>query len=255
MPYLPDPAHLRVASYNIRKTRGLDQRRDPARILGVINQLNADVIALQEADRRLGNRPSALCRTLIQSETDYQVVNLATNDVSLGWHGNAILVRKGMRVANIARIDLPGLEPRGAVRVRIEHSGVLDIVGTHLGLTRYHRRHQLRALADHLQGSGQAILLGDFNEWSLRKGLEPIRDRFDVKAPGRTYHAAQPLAALDRIAVSKGMDVRATGVEDGPLARRASDHLPIWADVVLAPDIAAISNRALVPSPCAADRV
>ena len=50
---------LRIASYNIRKAKGLDRRRDPGRILRVLNGLDADVIALQEADRRLGARPSA----------------------------------------------------------------------------------------------------------------------------------------------------------------------------------------------------
>ena len=51
---------LRIASYNIRKARGLDQRRAPERIIEVINMLGADVIALQEADLRLGPRPAAL---------------------------------------------------------------------------------------------------------------------------------------------------------------------------------------------------
>ena len=97
MKHLPDQTRLRVASYNIRKARGLDQRRNPTRILAVINHLGADVVALQEADRRFGDRPSALCRGLIERETDFQVADLAPNEVSLGWHGNAILIRKGGR--------------------------------------------------------------------------------------------------------------------------------------------------------------
>ena len=47
---------LRLASYNIRKCIGLDRRRDPGRILRVINGLEADVVVLQEADRRMGPR-------------------------------------------------------------------------------------------------------------------------------------------------------------------------------------------------------
>jgi len=61
---------LRVASYNIRKAKGLDRRRDPGRILKVLNGLDADIITLQEADLRLGARPSALCRDMIEAETD-----------------------------------------------------------------------------------------------------------------------------------------------------------------------------------------
>ena len=59
-PILPPMTALRIASYNIRKCVGLDRRRDPERVLGVIAGLGADIVALQEADRRLGARPSTL---------------------------------------------------------------------------------------------------------------------------------------------------------------------------------------------------
>ncbi len=76
-----DPVtRLRLASYNIRKAVGLDWRRDPARIVAVANTLRADVLVLQEADLRLGPRPGAIPRSLIERETDYEIV-----DVALGW--------------------------------------------------------------------------------------------------------------------------------------------------------------------------
>lgn len=37
--------------------------------------------------------------------------------------------------------------------------------------------------------------------------------------------------ALDRFALSQGVEMRDAGVEQGALARRASDHLPIWSDI------------------------
>ncbi len=218
---------LRVASYNIRKAKGLDRRRDPGRILRVLNGLDADVIALQEADRRLGARPSALCRALIAEETDFEVVPIARNDVSLGWHGNAVLVRKGIGHGRVVHIDLPGLEPRGAVRVDLDH---FSLVATHLGLMRRHRAGQLRAIARAVAGTDRVVVAGDFNEWSPHKGLEVLHE-FDVHAPGHSFHAARPVAALDRIAVSQGLTVMAAGVVKDGLARHASDHLPIWADI------------------------
>lgn len=219
---------LRVASYNIRKAVGLDRRRDPMRILAVLNGLDADVIALQEADLRLGARPSALARNLIEAETDFAVVPVARNDVSIGWHGNAVLIRKGMVHGAITHLDLPGLEPRGAVRVDL---GRFSLVATHLGLMRRHRHGQLRVIAKALEGAPRAVVAGDFNEWSPRKGLEPLA-RFAVHAPGRSFHAARPVAALDRIAVSGELEVRDAGIVQEGLARHASDHLPIWADIV-----------------------
>jgi endonuclease/exonuclease/phosphatase family metal-dependent hydrolase len=51
---------ITVASYNMRKAMGTDRRRDPRRTIDVLHELDADVIALQEADRRFGARLSAL---------------------------------------------------------------------------------------------------------------------------------------------------------------------------------------------------
>ncbi|MGJ8623092.1 MAG: endonuclease/exonuclease/phosphatase family protein [Yoonia sp.] len=220
---------LRIASYNIRKARGLDGRRDPVRIIDVLNGLDADVIALQEADRRLGDRPAALPFDLIARATDFDLVPLAANDVSLGWHGNAMLVRRGVGVARYAQIDLPGAEPRGAITVTLD--GGLTVVGVHLGLLRGSRRRQLQILADQSAQSDRTVVIGDMNEWSRRRGFEPLEGRFALHSPGRSFHAARPIAALDRVALGYGLTLHDAGVDEGALARRASDHLPIWADV------------------------
>ena len=222
---------LRIASYNIRKTRGLDQRRDPGRIVSVINSLDADVVALQEADRRLGERPAALSRELIEAETDFRVVPVAANDASLGWHGNAVLVRGEVEARSVVRVELPGLEPRGAVRVDLQNG--LTVVATHLGLLRRSRRLQLETITDAIDDASHAVIAGDFNEWRMDRGLEALSDRFDVLAPGHSFHASRPVAALDRFAHSRKVGIYQAGVDQSRLARRASDHLPIWADLVM----------------------
>ncbi|HCQ65299.1 MAG TPA: metal-dependent hydrolase [Rhodobacteraceae bacterium] len=221
---------VKLASYNIHKAIGLDRRRDPVRILDVINQIDADVVVLQEVDRRLGPRPTALPRQLIQDHTDFEPVPLAANDVSLGWHGNAILVRKGADVSDPQRIDLPGLEPRGAVSVVI--GGSLRVAGVHLGLMRRNRHGQLRAVRAALAKCvNPTVVLGDFNEWSPHAGLEEFHSDFEMHAPGLSYHASRPMAALDRIGLSPGLEFRDGGVIETQLARVASDHLPVWAEI------------------------
>ncbi|WP_353473079.1 endonuclease/exonuclease/phosphatase family protein [Salipiger sp. H15] len=222
-------AVLKVASYNIRKAMGIDRRRDPARILHVINQIGADVVVLQEADLRLGPRPAAIPRFLIAQETDYEVVALARNDVSLGWHGNAIFVRKGLEVSETRRFELPGLEPRGAVMARVE--GV-NVVGAHLGLLRRFRLKQMSEIRDQLgELRAEAAIFGDFNEWSDVRGYEPWERDFTLTLPGRSYHASRPFVALDGIAYGSALALDDAGVEEGGAARRASDHLPIWAQL------------------------
>ncbi len=241
---------MRLASYNIRKAVGLDRRRDPHRVLDVINRLDADVVVLQEADRRLGARPAAVQARLIEAETDLTPVPLAANDVSLGFHGNSILVRRGVKVSRPRRIDLPGLEPRGAVAVDVGDQ--LHVVGVHLGLLRRNRRAQISALMHILADSDlPTAILGDFNEWSPHQGLEGLSQHFHIHAPGLSYHAARPVAALDRVALSQALELKDAGVEEGKLARIASDHLPIWADVEFIPQDHSPDLRPDQPRPAA----
>ena len=222
---------MRIVSYNVHKARGVDRRYMPERILQVINGLEADIVVLQEADKRLGQRVPAILPDLIKNETDFRPVDVSKNGISLGWHGNAVLIRPNIEVDQVTRLGLPGLEPRGAVRVDLKIGIGLSIVATHLGLRRRDRQAQLQTLYQKTVGSPNTIIAGDFNEWSPHHGLEPLEGHFKTYAPGYTFHARRPMFALDRFALSQGVEMRDAGVEQGALARRASDHLPIWSDI------------------------
>ncbi len=224
---------LRIATWNIRKAVGLDRRRDPVRVMHAIAALGADIVALQEADKRLGDRPSVVGSDHILSLTGLVPVAVG-NGRSIGWHGNAILARPSLQVTRVLRLDLPGLEPRGALGAELCGDGwQLRVIGVHLGLMRRHRQDQLAALvAEVAKGDAMpTVILGDFNEWSARRGLEPLEAAFTIHAPGHSYHAARPVARLDRIAVGLGLSVDRAGVSHTRATRFASDHLPVWADI------------------------
>ena len=110
---------IKLASYNIRKAVGLDRKRDPDRILATIQDMAPEVVALQESDLRFGTRHAVLKPSDIESSTDLKPVNLDEKGVSLGWHGNALLVAKDMHIGPVLKWDLPSLEPRGAVSVEL----------------------------------------------------------------------------------------------------------------------------------------
>jgi len=226
---------LRLASYNIRKARGLDGRRDPVRSAAVIGALEADIVAVQEADRRLGVRPAALTRHAIEAETDLVPVDVAQSDVSLGWHGNALLVRPGTEIVAVERIALAAPDPRGAVLIEMARPAPLRVVAVHLSLLRRYRARQLAQIRAALAARAPmpTVVMGDFNEWRATRGLEALRPAFDIVAPGKSFHARRPVAALDRIAHDDGLELRDAGVETGDLAARASDHLPVWASFEL----------------------
>ncbi|WP_235756770.1 endonuclease/exonuclease/phosphatase family protein [Paracoccus salsus] len=223
---------LILASYNLHKCRGLTGPHAPERNLAVIAALKPDIIALQEVDFRFGARPEALPRTLIRDMTGLVPADITgrTGENSLGWHGQTILMRPDLAdSAVVRRLPLPGIEPRGAVAVRLPG---LTVVGLHLGLARSSRRAQLaRVAAQAARIAGDNIvLMGDFNEWRDDRGLESLAG-FRVIAPGPSYPAPLPRLRLDRIALSQHLDVLRHGVFSGAGARDASDHLPIWAEI------------------------
>ena len=227
---------IRVASYNMRKAIGTDRRRRPERTIEVLNELDADVIALQEADRRFGSRASALPLAMIEAHSDYRPVEIDARAGSIGWHGNALLVKKGIAVSEHHLFRLPSLEPRGAVLADVVIDGTeLRIVGMHLDLSGLWRRRQAKAILSHLQerdGARHVVLMGDLNEWSTAGGcLRDFAADHDFAACGRSFHARRPIAALDRIMVSRDLDIVASGTHRTAASRRASDHLPIWAEV------------------------
>lgn len=226
--------NIRIASYNIRKARGFDQRWKPGRVVDVINTLTADVVVLQEADFRLGRRKTAIPRGMIATHSDFAVAPLAQHEESLGWHGNAVLVRPDIEVTAVERITLPGTEPRGAAVLALSGAIDLTLVATHLGLRRRDRRAQQAAICAAVAGAARSVVAGDFNEWSANAGLEHFARDFDIHAPGRSFPTRLPLARLDRFAVSAGLEVVASGVETGGKARFASDHLPVWGQVAQA---------------------
>ena len=226
-----------VASYNIRKAIGSDRKRNPDRILEVLRELDADVVALQEADRRFGARLSALPLHMIAEHSDYCPVPFDVRPGSIGWHGNALLVRKGATILHHAPLILPALEPRGAVLADIRLEGrEVRIVGMHLDLSGLWRRRQAHAVMAHIAHQPRAlptVLMGDMNEWRRHGGcLGDFAQHYRFAETGPSFHARRPIARLDRIVVGDGVKIAETGVHHSPKARTASDHLPIWAKLV-----------------------
>ena len=233
-----DHVQLTFASYNIRKAIGADRRRDPHRILSILREIDADVVALQEVDRRFGRRVSALPLSAINEHTPYHCVPLSMKPDSIGWHGNALLVRRGIELLNAAVVPMPVLEPRGAIRADLLAAGErIRVVGMHLDLSGLRRRHQVRSIVDHVATNGEGcptVLMGDLNEWSNRgRCFSEFDSSWQVLSPGLSFPARRPLAQLDRIIASSDWDILGTHVHHSALSARGSDHLPVCAALQL----------------------
>ena len=222
---------LTFASYNIHKGVGLDRRRDPERILSVLHEIDADIIALQEADRRIGERASVLPRADID-DTRWRVIEVARRPRSIGWHGNALLVRRGIDIVSGEALDLPTIEPRGAACGEIVVEGhSLRVIGTHLDLSGLRRRDQIRSLLGFCSACDRnlpTVIMGDFNQWGRQTGaMREFAQGWHIVTPGRSYPSRQPVATLDRIVASTHWNVVSSDVHHTALSTVASDHLPV----------------------------
>lgn len=227
---------LTFASYNIHKGVGLDRIRDPERILVVLREIDADIIALQEADKRFGSRASVLPRAMLD-DSPWYALPVGRRAQSLGWHGNALLVRRGIDCHRAEPLDLPTLEPRGAALAEVTIEGhKLRIVGTHLDLSGLRRRDQVRSLMRtcSLCEPLPTVIMGDFNQWGRSTGaMREFGKDWQQLVPGPSYPARRPIARLDRIVATPHWSHVESEVHHSSLSALASDHLPVWATLRL----------------------
>ncbi|HWI86071.1 MAG TPA: endonuclease/exonuclease/phosphatase family protein [Sphingomonas sp.] len=224
-----------IVSYNIRKAIAADRRRRPERILEILHEIGADIVLLQEADRRFGDRQSAIPLHMLAEHSPYRAVPYEMRPGSIGWHGNAVLVGADVEIVRHQPLHLPSLEPRGAVLADVKVRGeALRLVGMHLDLSGLWRRKQARAILSelgHQPGKLPVVMAGDLNEWRNSGCIRDFCQHYAPVALGPTFHARQPVGRLDRMFVSEDIKVIGSGVHHSLLTRNASDHLPIWARI------------------------
>jgi endonuclease/exonuclease/phosphatase family metal-dependent hydrolase len=224
---------LRIASYNIHGCVGTDGKYRPERIRQVLNQLDAQIIALQEVEAGPGYRKvmQQLC-----TEQGWQYIDGPTLQRNDADYGNAIL--SSLPVKAVYRLDLSyrNREPRGAIDVRIDnHGSIVRVIATHLGLSPAERRDQVRRLLHWIGPPGQdsaltTVLMGDMNEWFLwGRPVKWLRSYFGTTPSPATFHSFFPVFALDRIwvyPIKRLLNVEAVSTIE---ARIASDHYPLVA--------------------------
>jgi endonuclease/exonuclease/phosphatase family metal-dependent hydrolase len=225
---------LRFVTYNVRCCRGMDGHVDVPRVVRVLTEIDADVIALQEVKWSEDPQRDQLGR--IARALGMDVTAAATLRQEDDWFGIAVLSR--VPIVHHARFELGALggEPRCALRVDVDVDGTLQtIVTTHMGLTVRERWTQLVRLESVLDAVGRSalVLLGDFNAWVPGRDItRRLHARFGATPWVRSFPAPRPLLPLDRVFVAPQDAIAALRVHGSDDARRASDHLPVCADIV-----------------------
>jgi endonuclease/exonuclease/phosphatase family metal-dependent hydrolase len=226
------PWPLRIASYNIHGAVGADGRRRPDRIAGVLAEIDADVIALQEVPLGGNVLPNVL-RSLVQS-TGFHYVEGVTIDTEERRFGNAVLSRYPIVGTRAIDLSFGAREPRGALDADIDCNGHrIRFIATHLGLRAAERRAQVRRLLDTFDTRDMPVVLtGDLNEWFLwGRTLRWLTSHFQRTHAPRTFPSRFPVFALDRVWVRPRERLVRVAVHRTALAREASDHLPLVAQI------------------------
>jgi endonuclease/exonuclease/phosphatase family metal-dependent hydrolase len=245
---------LRVITYNVHRCRGLDRRWSASRIADVIASANPDVVALQEVDvkrARSGHvdQAHAIARYLKMNVQFFPVLSMKEEH-----YGDAILSRwpvNTVKAGLLPGLGMPGLEARGAIWSTIQVENVsVQVVNTHLSFLSRERHLQVQTLLGeqwlgHPECRDPVLLLGDFNATprsaTYRALTSRLRDSYDLarrrRSTGRraTFPTRYPALRLDYIFVGPSIKVQEIRVLRTRLARIASDHLPVVADLRLSP--------------------
>jgi len=222
-----------IVSYNTHGAIGIDRRFAPDRIVRVLAEIGADIIALQELPLRANG-----FRMLdyLQRETGFHAIAGPTVSSADHEFGNGLLTRFPMVSVSQVKLDVARREPRGAIDAIVDCNGApLRVIATHLGLRPSERRAQVKRLLDTVRAGPElpTVLLGDLNEWFLHgRPLRWLREHFGESPAHATFPSPMPLLALDRIWSSPAAMLRRVRAHRSKLARRASDHLPLVAKLV-----------------------
>lgn len=243
------PSIIRVMTWNVHGLRGRDGRRDPERIAEVIRSCAPDVAGLQEVGAPAQPGGPERAADLLAALTGLHLAFGPTLAPAHGFaYGNAVLSRTPIEAVRTYDLSVPGREPRCCIRADVAFPGArVHVFSAHLGLHWRERRKQAAQLlsSDILRDAALAyplVLAGDFNSLGRRSAVPRWLRRALTDCAlaagngGPTFPARFPLLRLDHVYASSTLTVRDAQVVRTPLARIASDHLPVLVELELSPE-------------------
>jgi endonuclease/exonuclease/phosphatase family metal-dependent hydrolase len=244
---------IRVITYNIHSCVDRNRNLNPERIAGIIDNLKADIVSLQEVDAPGSLRENPNQAKILADKLSMDYIFFPVEKIGLHAFGLAILSRFSFSESyhNLLPNLFPRLKPRkrGAIRASIlTPAGPIHIINAHLSLFKLERRKQLKILLgkDWLLTIPQdepIIICGDLNAGPLSKTYCTLSRLLtdvqkDIKNARHansqpTFHSKSPLFRIDHIFVSRHFRTLNVEVKNTPDTQTASDHLPLIADLAI----------------------
>jgi endonuclease/exonuclease/phosphatase family metal-dependent hydrolase len=237
-------------TYNVHRCVGLSGADSAADIASLCADAEPDIIALQELDAPETDEDEGVhhARELADA-LGMQLLFCRTFRRGVGYYGHALLSRHPLALQKVTTFPAsghPDAEPRGAIWARADiHGKSLDVMSTHLGVSRSERLLQsVELLGERWLGSDElrrpCILCGDFNAvpnaTTYRRFTSVLRDAqrsLSGHRPRATFPSVLPILRLDHVFVSEDVSVRGVRVPWNARSRWASDHLPLIVDLEL----------------------
>ena len=221
--------YLKLMSYNIRNTTGMDDISSSQRIADVITRENPDVVAIQEADSMTTRSEQRYVLGEIAEYTQMYASYAPAIDYQGGKYGIGILSRE--KPLTIHKYALPGREERRALIVA-EFAEYIFCC-SHFSLTKEDRLASIdiiKQIAASYEGRKPFFFAGDLNAKPASSEMRALAKDFillsDTLQP--TFPSTDPSITIDYIAAWRHGDNRfanlATQVIDEPVA---SDHRPL----------------------------
>jgi endonuclease/exonuclease/phosphatase family metal-dependent hydrolase len=222
-----DSGQLRVLTYNIHHGQGTDGKFDLERLAKIIVELQPDIVALQEVDRKTRRSGGVDQAEELSKLTGMHVEFGKAQDYAGGEYGQAILTR--VKPDEVILYALPhdkGSEPRAALAVRLKADEYLDLpelifVNTHLCNQREPNRVAQAKEINRLfpvQDGPPCLIAGDLSAYAASETMTEFGMQWKDTLPG--------LSTIDYVLVRKSdpWQVIETTVIDDLVA---SGHRPV----------------------------
>lgn len=222
---------MKVMSYNIHASIGVDGKRDLDRIADIIKGEGPDFVGLQEVDNKTTRTGWIDQMEELARKTEMFAYFAPAIEFQGGYYGVGALVKK--KPLNWYTIPLPDSDEARVLLVMEYEDYVL--LNTHLPLNERSRMSAIDSIERIAKGSHKPVILtGDFNALPDSAEIKGMTEKWQTLSDARkfTCPAEDPKITLDYIMGYKAGGVKYKVVKSTVLNEPyASDHLPVYVEI------------------------
>lgn len=223
---------VKIASYNVRNAKGIDNVTDFDRVAKVITEMDAHAVAIQELDSATERSKNLVVLDELAQRTNMHASFNGSIEYRGGKYGNGILTKE--KPITAIGVPLPGTEEKRSLLIVELQDFVLCC--THLSLTEEDRQASIELIKEYTAkyDSKLVFLAGDLNAKPQSKEIKELSQSWTLLSDNTqpTFPSNKPDRVIDYIFLKRNNQFEYTVIEnkvvDEPIA---SDHRPLWVKI------------------------